>query len=252
MAYPTTSTGKGFWFRLTVLFLKPPLTMFTKRDWQAGEHLPTTGGVIIAANHTSYFDPLAVAHFLYAHGRFPRFLAKAGLFANPLLGRVLRGAGQIPVYRHTSDAAGSLRDAAVAVRRGECVVFYPEGTVTRDPALWPMTGKTGVARLALSTGAPVIPLAQWGAQRVIPSGSFVPRLFPRKTMRIIAGPPVDLSAFSGQQITRDLLCAATAVIMAEITTLLEKLRGEPASGKRIAAGNPDNENDPRQRQGSPR
>ncbi len=89
-----------------------------------------------------------------------------------------------------------------------------------------MVAKTGVARLALTTGAPVIPLAHWGAQDVLPYGSIKPHVVPRKTVRILAGPPVDLSEFAGLPIDSKTMRAATDKIMAEVTALLAKLRGE--------------------------
>ena len=79
----------------------------------------------------------------------------------------MRHAGQIPVYRETGRAADAYRAAVAAVRGGEGVAVYPEGTLTRDPDLWPMVGKTGVARLALDDAGPVIPVAQWGAQDLL-------------------------------------------------------------------------------------
>jgi hypothetical protein len=89
-----------------------------------------------------------------------------------------------------------------------------------------MVGKTGAARLALTTGAPVIPIAQWGAQHILPYGTSKPHLFPRKTVRMVAGPPVDLSAYAGQRLGASTLSAATADIMADITALLAGLRQE--------------------------
>ena len=80
-----------------------------------------------------------------------------------------------------------------------------------------MVAKTGVARLALSTGAPVIPVAHWGAQDVLPYGSFLPHVLPRRTVQMLAGPPVDLSAFAGQPLTSQMLRAATDKIMADVT-----------------------------------
>jgi hypothetical protein len=111
------------------------------------------------------------------------------------------------------------------------VIFYPEATVTRDPDLWPMVAKTGVARLALATGAPVIPVAQWGAQRILPYGSHRPHLFPRTTVQVLAGPPVDLSAFDGQPLSPKVLRDATDLIMKDITGQLARIRGETAPAK---------------------
>lgn len=219
----------GFWYRLAVCILRPPLMLLTRRDWRGAEQLPPRGvGVVLVTNHISYVDPVAFAHYVYDNGRDPKFLAKAGLFDIFFAGRVLRGARQIPVYRESQDAAGSFRDAVAAVRAGECVCVYPEGTVTRDPGLWPMTGKTGAARIALSTGAPVIPIAQWGAHELLPPYAHRPRLFPRKTMRILAGPPVDLSAFADRPQSAELLHEATEKIMDAVTELLEELRDEQA------------------------
>ncbi|MGW6742345.1 lysophospholipid acyltransferase family protein [Streptomyces sp. NPDC055025] len=219
----------GFWYRLAAVIAKPPLVVLFKRDWQGLEHIPADGGFITAVNHNSYLDPLSYAHFQYNTGRVPRFLAKAGLFQGSFVGMMLRGTGQIPVYRETTDAMNAFRAAVAAIERGECVAFYPEGTLTRDPDMWPMTGKTGAARVALLTKAPVIPVAQWGANLAMPPYAKENRLrlFPRKTLKVLAGPPVDLSRFDGQEPTPELLREATEVIMAAITELLSEVRGEP-------------------------
>lgn len=215
----------GFWFRLAVLIVKPVATVFTRREWRGAEHLPTSGGVIIAVNHISYADPLVVAHFVYDAGRLPRFLAKVELFRLPLVGSLVRGAGQIPVHRYTGNAATALRDAAQALRRGQCVVVYPEGTVTKDPAYWPMRARTGVARLALDTGVPVVPVAQWGAQRIL-GRDFRPHLLPRRTVRLLAGPPVDLATYADREPTARALREATDLIMDRVRAQLGELRGE--------------------------
>jgi len=227
----------GFWYRLAAVIAKPPLVVLFKRDWRGMEHIPADGGFITAVNHNSYLDPLSYGHFQYNTGRVPRFLAKAGLFKGSFVGTMLRGTGQIPVYRETTNALDAFRAAVNAIERGECVCFYPEGTLTRDPNGWPMTGKTGAARVALQTKCPVIPVAQWGANELLPPYAKKPDLFPRKTHHVLAGPPVDLSRFYGKEMTPDLLKEATEVIMAAITRLLEEIRGEKA---------PETPYDPRQ------
>lgn len=220
----------GIWYRTAAVLVKPPLVVLFKRDWRGMENIPAEGGFITAINHNSYLDPLAYAHFQYNTGRVPRFLAKSGLFRAPVVGTFLRGLKQIPVYRESTDAANAFRAAVEAVNAGECVAFYPEGTLTRDPDMWPMRGKTGAARVALLTKAPVIPVAQWGANEVVPPYAKRKRvrLFPRKTLRVVAGPPVDLSEFYGQEPTAEVLRAATDAIMSAITELLAELRDEPA------------------------
>lgn len=225
----------GFWYRVAVVLLRRPLLTLTKRDWRGTEHLPHQGGFVACTNHVSHFDPLAFAHFLYDNGHLPRFLGKAAIFRVPVVGTILRGAGQIPVYRESADATKAYTDAVDAVRRGECVAIYPEATITRDPGLWPMTGKTGAARVALVTGAPVIPIAQWGPQEVLPPYSKRLRLLPRKTMHLAAGPPVDLAEFSGRRMDAETLRLVTEKIMTAITVLLEEIRGEPAPAVRFDA-----------------
>ena len=221
----------GFWYSLGVCILKPFIWTTMKRDWRGMEHVPPTGGVILAANHISRVDPIALADFFVSGvGRPARFLAKSSMFeGRGLVAHVMRGAKQIRVHRQTDDASLALRDAVKALRDGEAIGIYPEGTVSRDPHKWPMVGKTGVARLALLSGAPVIPIAQWGAQEMLDSyrtKGFHP--FPRHTMHIVAGPPVDLTAYAGKGLTTDVLRAATEDVMAAITALLEPIRGERA------------------------
>jgi 1-acyl-sn-glycerol-3-phosphate acyltransferase len=216
------------WRRGTEIVLPSLIRAAMKRDWHGQEHIPREGGVIIAPNHLSYADWAAVALFTYQAGRYPAFLIKSPVFDVKLIGPFLHKVGQLPVNRGQTDAALVLKDAERSLRAGECLIVYPEGTATRDPALWPMVARTGVARLALTTGAPVIPVAHWGAQVILPYGSKRPHLVPRHMVRILAGPPVDLSAYEGQPLNREVLRAATAAVMADISALLAQLRGEPA------------------------
>lgn len=227
-----TARRLGASYRFCVAVLKPPLLAFTRRDWRGGEHLPADRGFIAVTNHISYADPFTFAHFLHDHGCPPRFLAKEDVFRFPLVGRILTGTGQIPVYRETASASKALVAAVDAVRRGECVVIYPEATLTRDPQLWPMTGKTGAARVALRTGCPVVPVAQWGAQEILAPYGRRPHLLSRHTSHVQAGPPVDLSGFAGRSLDTSTLRAATETIMTAITILLEGIRGERAPGRR--------------------
>ncbi len=217
------------WRRLTKIVVPPMVHALVKQDWRGRENIRNVSadsGLILAINHLSYADPLPICLFTHQAGRYPVFLAKSSLFEIKGLGSVMRGTGQLPVYRGQADAALVLRDVERGLRNGSCVIFYPESTVTRDPDLWPMAARTGAARAALATGVPVIPVAQWGAQRILPYGSFRPHLLPRKTVQIVAGPPVDLSAFEGQPLTAQILREATDVIMKDITGLLAGIRGE--------------------------
>jgi 1-acyl-sn-glycerol-3-phosphate acyltransferase len=225
---------KGPWYRLAEAVLIPANVLLTKREWSGSDHVPPTGGIVIAVNHISHADPLIFAYFVHRSGRAVKFLGKAELFELPFgAGRVVTGTGQIPVHRGTDSAATALRDAIAAVQNGNCLIMYPEATLTRDPGLWPMVGKTGTARVALATGAPVIPVAQWGAHRILPPYTKRPHLFPRTTIRIKAGPPVDLSDLRGRELSALLLREATGRIMAAITGLLEQIRGERAPTERF-------------------
>jgi 1-acyl-sn-glycerol-3-phosphate acyltransferase len=216
----------GFWYGLVVHIVRPTMVLLTRRRWRGEEHLPAEGGVIVAVNHVSELDPFVIGHFLVNNRRLPRFLAKAELFRKPPLKWIFEGAHQIPVYRHAADASAALAPAVEALQRGECVLIYPEGSVTRDPHMWPMKARTGIARIALLSGAPVVPVAQWGPEQILPYKARRPRLFPRRTMQVLAGPPVDLSDYAGKPMTAELLHAATDTVMHRVAELLGELRGE--------------------------
>ncbi len=219
------------WRRLTKIVVPPLVYALTKHEWHGQEYIrqsPADSGLILAVNHLSYADPLPLCLFTHKAGRYPVFLAKSSLFEMKVLGTIMRGTGQLPVHRGQADAALVLKDVELGLSDGACVIFYPEATATRDPDLWPMVAKTGVARAALATGVPVIPVAQWGPQKILPYGSFHPHLLPRTLVQISAGPPVDLSKFQGQPLTSQVLREATEAIMNDITGLLAGIRGEPA------------------------
>jgi len=227
---------RGWAFSLAVALVKPTLLATTRRDWVGGSRLPATGGFVLALNHLSHLDPLTAAHLVYDHGRIPRYLAKSGLFRNRALGHFMRSAGQIPVHREGREAAGAYAAAVAAVRDGQCVVVYPEGTITRDPDQWPMTGKSGAARIALETGCPVLPVGQWGAQDVLPAYTARPHLLPRHTIHMRVGEPVDLSDLRpdpGAAVTGPAITEATSRIMAAITAEVETIRGETAPVERF-------------------
>lgn len=216
---------------LVAVIVRPTLNLLMNKKWEGTDKLPP-GGFIAAPNHCTEIDPLVVAHMLYNHGRAPHFLAKAGLFKVPVLGAVLRNTRQIPVERSTAGANRSLQLAKEVVDAGGAIIIYPEGTLTRDPALWPMKGRTGAARMALESGIPVVPIAHWGAHEVLPPYAKRFHIFPRKTSRLIVGEPVDLSAFAGRPLDRATLAEATTVIMDAITGLLAGLRGEEPPAER--------------------
>ncbi len=241
------SRGWGYsraWRLLSVIILRPTVLALIRNKWRGRENIPASGGVILAPNHMSYVDWGTDALFCYASGRYPVFMIKASMFKVPVIGHFLHKAGQLPVHRGRADAALVLKEAEQALAKGACVIIYPESTATRDPDLWPMVSKTGVARLALTTGCPVIPVAHWGTAAILPYGSkkvfsglFLP---PRKTVTTVAGKPVDLSAWAGKEHSARALREATAAIMRDVAALLGEIRGQepPTELYDPAAGTP--------------
>ena len=220
--------GVTGWFRFGAGVLRPLLNLIAKRDWRGAENLPKSGAAIAVCNHISHLDPLTFTHFLYNNGRAVRYLGKASVFKVPFVGRVLLGAGQIPVERETANASDSLQHAIAFLNAGHLLGVYPEGTLTRDENYWPMKAKTGIARLAIISKAPVIPCAQWGAQKILPAYSKKPKLFPRTKVTVVAGKPLDFSKWYGKENDPVALEEATAFVMRAITDLLEEIRGEKA------------------------
>jgi 1-acyl-sn-glycerol-3-phosphate acyltransferase len=223
---PADGSYSNAWRNFSKIILRPGIRMMMHLDWRGQEHIPTDGPVILAANHLSYMDIFAVALFADSAGRYPVFLAKSSLFRIPVVGPLIGRLGQLPVNRGQADVGLVLKQAAEqAAKNNACVIFYPEATVTRDPEQWPMVAKTGVARLALEQDIPVVPIGHWGAQRILPYGNHVPKFLPRKTVKVVAGPPVDLSEFAGQPLTNQVLRAATDKIMTAVAALVGELRG---------------------------
>jgi 1-acyl-sn-glycerol-3-phosphate acyltransferase len=193
------------------------------------EKLPKHGSYILVANHVTNVDALAVAYLVYVKlKRAPHFLAKESLFRVPLIGPILRAAGQIPVYRsgHRNDTP--LKAAHAYLEAGHTIAIFPEGTLTRSPELWPMRGKSGAIRLALETGVPVYPVGQWGSEKILPQygSKFRPGFW--KPVNILIGDEIDLSNYRKRQLNPDELNQATKVVMQTITELVEELRGEKA------------------------
>lgn len=230
IGYPL-GTNKYFFFASRILI--PLLNVLTKRTWKGVENLPKSGPVIVVSNHISYADPIIFAQFLFLNGRAPRFLGKASVFKVPIIGRIIAGSGQIPVERETSNASSALVHALAFLKAGHCLGVYPEGTLTRDENSWPMVGKTGIARLALLSGAPVIPCAQWGAQELLPPYAKLPRIWRRTKTYVTAGPPLDFSRWSGRVEDQAALVEATEYVMTTLTMMLEEIRGEQAPAVRF-------------------
>ena len=198
----------------------PPLRFWFRLSHEHLDRIPRSGPAIVACNHISYLDPLTNGEAVVRAHRRPRFLAKEDLFRIPIVGRALRGAGQIPVSRGSRDRS-SLDRAVAALERGEVIVVYPEGTVTqRDDGL-PMEGKTGVVRLALRTGVPIIPMASWGSRAVWQKTGRGSLKFGRPILTTVGEPLTLPDDPDGAQPD---LRALTAEVMEAITRLAVDLR----------------------------
>jgi 1-acyl-sn-glycerol-3-phosphate acyltransferase len=185
--------------------------------------------VVVAVNHVGNFDPIVVAAAMRTRRLAPRLLATAGLFRAPVIGPVLRACGHIPVNRRSASAADALHEAEAALAAGALVTMYPEGRIGLDPGMWPERGKTGLARLALRSGATVLPVAQWGAHEVVAyhgPGAMVTRflgsLLRRPVLRVHFGPPVRLDDLPAD--APGVALRATERIMRAVTDALEPLR----------------------------
>lgn len=218
--------GTNRTYKIGAGILIPMISLITKRTWVGAENIPKSGAAIVASNHLSYFDVLNLTHFLFKNGRAPRYLGKVGVFKVPIIGRIILAAGQIPVERETPNAGKAVDHAKKLLEAGHLLGVYPEGTLSRDLDHWPMVAKTGLVRLALATDSPVIPIAQWGSQVLMPTYSKKLKLFPRTKITIVAGKPVDLSPWRGKADDPQALIEATARVMLEITKLLEEIRGQ--------------------------
>lgn len=213
----------GWWFAAStvIAFLKTQ----GRYEWRGMERIPREGAFILTPNHVTHLDVTVMGWLLFRAGRVPRFLAKSSLFRVPGLGLVLKLMKQIPVERKKGAGGPSLEKAAALIKEGLGVIVYPEGTLTRDPDLWPMRGRIGAARLALEHGIEVIPVAHWGVQEILPR--YGKRLAgpPRKKVVSLVGEPVDLSRWAGRD-DPEALHEAAEEIMRAITALLAELRGE--------------------------
>lgn len=190
------------------------------------------GPAIIVPNHISSLDPVLIGVFLAYNGRWPHFLAKESMFRVPVLAWLMRDAQQIPVHRGSVQAKDCLVSARDALQSGQVVVLYSEGTITLDPDEWPMAVHTGAARLALGTGAPVIPVGQWGASFALPPRGIRPLRVGRWPVTIQAGPPVDLTSFGRDPSDRAAVRAASVAIADAITAQVEQIRGVEAPAER--------------------
>lgn len=221
------SRGPISWgLRAAVSVVRPSSRTLWREHFAGVQHIPVAGPAIVVMNHVSILDPMLFASFIWDAGRVPRFLLKESLAKAPVVGLIVASAGQIPVNRGRAGARESLVAGRAALEAGEVLCVYPEGTVTRDPAWWPMQAKTGAARLAAACpDVPVVPVAQWGPQLSLDYHTGRRDVFPRKDAFVTAGPPLDLGparTHTDPVTTRE----TTLQMMRAIRALLAQIRHE--------------------------
>jgi 1-acyl-sn-glycerol-3-phosphate acyltransferase len=213
-------------FVLVAAILAPIIRLLFRVNTQGVENLPK-GGYILVGNHLSYLDPLAFAYSVYLHmKRTPHYFAKESLFRVPILGFLLPRVGQIPVYRTGRGNEEPMSAAKAFLKAGQVVVVFPEGTLTRDPDLWPMRGKTGAIRLAVEMGLPIVPAAHWGVEKVL--GPYTKRFSPNPfhVVNVKIGKPIRFDHLDKDNLTAQILATATDQVMREVAGLVGQMRGE--------------------------
>ncbi len=220
--------------RLLANILRPFVRLLYKIEVTGTENLPKTGGYVLAANHVTTLDALAVAYMMYFRlHRAPHFLAKEGLFRTPIVGPVLLACGQIPVFRSGRNNTDPMQSAYDVLNAGHIIGIFPEGTLTREPNQWPMRARTGAIRLSLETGVPIIPVGQWGTEAVMETYSSKIRPKPWHKVRIVIGKPISMDPYKDKKMSTEDLVELSDQVMVEITNLVEELRGEKAPVKRF-------------------
>ncbi len=216
-------------FVLVAIILAPLLRLTMRIKTEGVEKLPK-GGYVLVGNHLSYLDPLAFAYSVYLHmKRVPHYLAKASLFKVPILGFLLPKVGQIPVFRGGKSNEEPLRAAKEFIKAGQVVVVFPEGTLTRDPQLWPMRGKSGAIRMAAELGVPIVPAAHWGVHKVLGNYNLRFRPNPFHLVKVKIGDPIQLSI--GTNPTTEQVNQATEMVMNKVAALVGEMRGETPPAK---------------------
>ena len=210
------------WYQAIRWTVFPILRVWFRWRFEGLERIPAAGPVLIACNHASYLDPLVNSYAVVRAHRRPRFLAKQELFAAPGIKWAMKGTRQIPVARGTHDRS-SLDKAEEALARGEVVVVYPEGTVTKREDGLPMEGKTGTVRLALAAGVPILPMVSWGSAPVWQK-SGPGSLRPGRPVWVQVGEPIRLDGDPSTIEDRDAVAAQTERVMAALTVLAAALR----------------------------
>jgi 1-acyl-sn-glycerol-3-phosphate acyltransferase len=219
-----------FGLRIIAFFLAPILRLMMRIRVRGLENLPKSGAYIFVSNHVTYLDPFTIAYMVYIHAkRAPHFLAKESLFRVPIFGKVITAVGQIPVYRSSGKSNEEpLRAARAFLEAGHTLLIFPEGSLTRDPELWPMRGRSGAIRLAMEAGVPIVPVAHWGDQEVLGNYSKRFRPNPFHPVDVLVGKPINIDDLLEGNLTTENVTKATERVMRRLADMVGELRGEAA------------------------
>lgn len=209
-----------FYWMLKMVFVGPLLKLLFRPRVEGLEHIPDEGPAILASNHLSFSDSIFLPLVLE---RRLTFLAKADYFTGKgvkgrLTAAFFRGAGQLPIDRSGGKASEAALSAGLKVlESGDLLGLYPEGTRSPDSRLY--RGRTGVARMALTAGVPVIPVAMIDTDKAQPTGQIVPNI---RQIGIKIGKPLDFSRYEGMEGDRFVLRSITDEIMYELMRLSDQ------------------------------
>lgn len=216
----------------TIATLTARMTIEQQRGRRRAARQLPDGPIIVISNHTSYADGVLLALACRRMGRSLRLLATSGVFRAPVIGRLARRLGFIPVKRGSQSAVQSLDAAAEALAAGEAIGIYPEGRITRDPARWPERAKTGAVRLALRSGAAIVPVAMVGAHELVGRRRIIlgllRNLIRRPKVEVKIGDPIDVRLLVGNdpKPSPRAIRGAADQVMAALVHLIAEVRGE--------------------------
>ncbi|MCE7079756.1 1-acyl-sn-glycerol-3-phosphate acyltransferase [Streptomyces sp. ST2-7A] len=207
-------------FVLLKSLLGPLLKLLFRPRVEGADHIPGEGPVILAGNHVTFIDsmilPLVTGRRVYFIGKNEYVTGRS--LKGRLMAWFFTGVGMIPVDRDGGrGGVAALMTGCRVLEEGKCFGIYPEGTRSPDGRLY--RGRTGVARLALMTGAPVVPFAMIGTDRIQPGGAGLPRVGPGLRVTVRFGRPLDFSRYEGMDRDRYVLRAVTDEVMAEVMRL---------------------------------
>jgi 1-acyl-sn-glycerol-3-phosphate acyltransferase len=212
--------------------IKPAVACFTKRKVLGAEKLEKYQNtpLLVVSTHMSNLDSVFPPTLLSEYGIYAKVFAKDTLWKNPILKPLLNVTNMIPVKRNSKDAANSLDIAKSVLDNNECILIYPEGTTTKDPDYWPMSGKTGAARLAFQNDVTVLPIAQDGAQNVFNiknrknSKSLLGgHLLSRQTITMSVGEPIELDDLKSKYLLESDLDAKKLVLKEATDKIMQTL-----------------------------